>query len=91
MRRLMLSACLCVAVQAVCLAENWPHWRGPGMNGVASDRPAPVTWSATENIAWKFPLPDLSGSTPIIWSQKPCEPSTRSAGISPSRKIRCSW
>jgi outer membrane protein assembly factor BamB len=69
-RRLVLCACLLVAAQAVCLGENWPHWRGPGMNGVASDRQAPVTWSATENIAWKFPLPDLSGSTPIIWNDR---------------------
>jgi outer membrane protein assembly factor BamB len=27
----------------------------------------PLRWSATENVAWKLPLPDLSGATPIIW------------------------
>jgi outer membrane protein assembly factor BamB len=70
MRRLILSAGVCLAMQTVGLAENWPHWRGPSMNGVASDRPAPVTWSATENIAWKVALPDLSGSTPIVWNDR---------------------
>jgi len=70
MRRLLLSACLLLAARAECLGENWPHWRGPNMNGVASERPAPVTWSATDNIVWKFALPDLSGSTPIIWNDR---------------------
>ena len=30
------------------------------------NRPA-HDWSATENVAWKLPLPAFSGSTPIIW------------------------
>jgi outer membrane protein assembly factor BamB len=37
------------------------------MNGVASDREVPVTWSQTENVTWRLALPDFSGSTPIIW------------------------
>ena len=27
----------------------------------------PVTWSPTENIAWKLPMPQWSGATPVIW------------------------
>jgi hypothetical protein len=70
MRALIASACLVVSVQAVCLGENWPQWRGPSMNGVASDRKVPVSWSATENVTWKLALPDFSGSTPIIWNDR---------------------
>jgi outer membrane protein assembly factor BamB len=40
------------------------------MNGVSAERDVPVTWSATDNVAWKLPLPDLSGSTPIIWGDR---------------------
>jgi outer membrane protein assembly factor BamB len=30
----------------------------------------PSTWSPTENVAWKLPLPAFSGSTPIIWGDR---------------------
>src|ERR687897_1063185 len=47
---------------------EWPHWRGPSMDGVSTEKNLPTTWSATENVAWKLPLPAFSGSTPIIWN-----------------------
>jgi outer membrane protein assembly factor BamB len=48
-------------------AEPWPQWRGPQLNGVSAERNLPLTWSATENIAWKLAVPERSGSTPIVW------------------------
>lgn len=50
------------------LAESWPQWRGPSLDGVSKETALPVRWSATENVAWKLPLPAFSGSTPIIWN-----------------------
>jgi outer membrane protein assembly factor BamB len=47
-------------------AEDWPHWRGPSRNGVSSEKGLPLRWTATENVAWKRPLPARSGSTPIV-------------------------
>ena len=70
MRSVIVSACLVLTVQAVCLGENWPQWRGPSMNGAAGDGQVPVTWSATENVTWKLALPDFSGSTPIVWDDR---------------------
>ncbi len=49
------------------LAENWPQWRGPDLNGVSKEKNLPVRWSATENITWKLAIPSWSGATPIIW------------------------
>ena len=49
---------------------NWPHWRGPEMTGVAVAKNLPATWSTTENVTWKLALPELSGSTPIIWNDR---------------------
>ena len=37
------------------------------MDGISTEKGLPTTWSATENVAWKLPLPAFSGSTPIIW------------------------
>jgi len=28
------------------LAENWPQWRGPTLNGICTERDLPVAWSA---------------------------------------------
>lgn len=50
--------------------DNWPHWRGPSANGVSGERNLPVAWSATEHVTWKLPMPDFSGSTPIIWGNR---------------------
>ena len=38
------------------------------MDGLSTEKSLPTTWSATENVAWKLPLPAYSGSTPIIWN-----------------------
>jgi len=48
-------------------AGNWPQWRGPNLNGVSEETNLPLTWSQTENITWKLPLPGRSGSTAIVW------------------------
>ena len=52
------------------IGENWPQWRGPNQNGVSNAQNLPTTWSDTENIVWKTPLPAWSGGTPIIWGDK---------------------
>jgi hypothetical protein len=51
-------------------AENWPQWRGPQLNGISGETNLPVTWSKTENIAWRLAMPARSGSTPIIWGDR---------------------
>jgi outer membrane protein assembly factor BamB len=64
------SAVVFVAMVALSTQEglaNWPQWRGPELNGVSKEAGLPRTWSATENVAWKLPLPSRSGSTPIVW------------------------
>src|SRR5262245_41668158 len=50
-------------------AENWPTWHGPRANAVTADRNLPLTWSRTENIKWKVPLPAPGNSTPVIWNE----------------------
>ena len=55
---------------SIAQADNWPTWRGPNSDGISSETNLPVKWSATENIAWKLPMPGRSGSTPIIWGDR---------------------
>jgi outer membrane protein assembly factor BamB len=68
LRRSILATGFLVSLSTVSLlAVNWPQWRGPSLNGVSPEQNLPATWSATQNVAWKLPLPAFSGSTPIIW------------------------
>ena len=46
---------------------DWPWWRGPSRNGVASaDQKAPLHWSETENVIWKSPIPGRGHSSPTV-------------------------
>jgi outer membrane protein assembly factor BamB len=49
---------------------NWPQWRGPNGDGTCDDEGLPTTWSTTENVAWKTPLPEPGNSTPVVWGDR---------------------
>jgi len=51
----------------VAVAENWPQWRGAKLDGISHETGVPETWSKTENVAWRLPLPGAGGSTPVVW------------------------
>ena len=70
MRRAIRGICLTVLAISSVAAENWPQWRGPGLNGISNEKDLPVRWSRDENVAWKLPLPSWSGATPIIWGDR---------------------
>ena len=50
--------------------DYWPNWRGPDNTGASKTANPPVTWSETENIKWKVPVPGEGLSTPIVWENK---------------------
>jgi outer membrane protein assembly factor BamB len=56
-------------IPLAALAENWPQWRGPSLNGLSSEKDLPHRWSTTQNIAWKLAMPSRSGATPIVWEK----------------------
>lgn len=68
MRKRILPA-LIIALLSIeaALADNWPQWRGPDLNGTSAEKNLPLRWNTEENVTWKLALPGWSGSTPIIW------------------------
>src|SRR5215471_18052780 len=62
-----IFVCLCFLT---ALADNWPQWRGPFLNGISAEKNLPVKWSTEENISWKVATPSRTGSTPIIWADR---------------------
>jgi outer membrane protein assembly factor BamB len=67
--QITLGLALLAAMQ-IQADENWPQWRGPDQNGIGKAENLPVTWSDTENIVWKTPLPWWSASSPAIWGNQ---------------------
>ena len=50
--------------------QQWPRFRGPDGQGITRTHNLPTTWSETENIVWRTPLPGNGNSSPIIWNQR---------------------
>ena len=54
-------------VPALCRAgDSWPQFRGPDGQGHADATELPITWSETENIAWKTSIVGRGWSSPVI-------------------------
>jgi len=51
-------------------ASYWPRWRGPSGQGLVEGSGYPDTWSATQNVAWKTPVPGQGNSSPIVWGDR---------------------
>ena len=52
--------------------RQWPSYRGYYANGVLDNANLPDTWNVEndENILWKFKVPGLGLSSPVIWGDK---------------------
>jgi outer membrane protein assembly factor BamB len=63
--RLLLAA---GSLSAVCsaTAADWPRFLGPAGNGISVDAEIPLTWSESENLAWRTPLPGPGSSSPVV-------------------------
>jgi outer membrane protein assembly factor BamB len=51
---------------------RFANFRGPGGNGIASQKNIPTNWNGTtgENIDWKVAIPLRGFNSPIIWGDK---------------------
>ena len=66
-RYFLLIAMLAVfGLVTVGAGADWPQWRGPDGEGHAVAKNLPVTWSETQNVAWKTLLPGKGWSSPVI-------------------------
>ena len=57
-------------------AGDWPEFRGPWGNGLASipgsrkSPGLPLNWSETENVKWKTSIPHQGWSTPVVMNDQ---------------------
>jgi outer membrane protein assembly factor BamB len=72
------------------LADDWVRFRGSDGGGISSET-VPTTWSATENLRWKTPLPGPGTSSPIVVGERvfvTCFIGYSGSGGSPSKLER---
>jgi len=59
------------ALAAVNPDKDWPTWRGPAGNGLASpNQSPPVRWSETENVLWKAVIPGRGHGSPTVVGER---------------------
>jgi outer membrane protein assembly factor BamB len=71
MRRLIFCAWSVLLLSSAAPGQdNWPQFRGPTASGVSTNSGLPDTWSATDRVAWKTPIPGRGWSSPIVWGNR---------------------
>ena len=51
-------------------STDWAAFRGPSGMGISAAKGLPLSWSATDNIAWKTELPGPGASSPIVFGDR---------------------
>src|SRR5207244_1364008 len=55
-----------VAVAVPARGEDWPQFRGPTGQGLATSPNPPLTWSTKKNVAWTRLIPGKGWSSPVV-------------------------
>lgn len=63
-----LAAFSLVLTPSLLLAEDWPQWRGPRLDGTSKDTGFPV--SADGSVTWRTELPGSGHASPIVWQDR---------------------
>ncbi len=65
--KLLISLTMLPLLSAPAVAENWHQWRGPRNDGTSIAKDVATSWSKSENVAWRAPMPGQGGATPVVW------------------------
>jgi outer membrane protein assembly factor BamB len=50
--------------------DNWTHFRGSNLDGIAEASHCPVSWSPDSNIAWKTKIHGQGWSSPVVFDDQ---------------------
>jgi outer membrane protein assembly factor BamB len=54
-----------ITLAQVCLAQDWPQWRGPNRDAVVSSFTAPQAWPEKLKTVWKVPV-GIGHASPVV-------------------------
>lgn len=67
--RFVFFVCATATITAQA-ADNWASFRGGNADAKSPDSKIPTTWSQSQNLKWKCPLPGAGSSSPVVWGDK---------------------
>lgn len=70
MTKSTLAAVAFITAVLSAATNDWPRWRGPQADGVATAGHLPYQWSLTKNIRWSVPLPGWGTSSPVVYQDR---------------------
>ncbi len=86
--RMLAAGLALVTAVSLGLAGEWPNWRGPLQNGIASDKGLPSSWSVDgENLLWRAEL--IGRSTPVVVDGRVCAQGRVGEGSDMQERIAC--
>lgn len=53
-----------------CTSNNWPQFRGPEFNMIATGKNLPTEWGDDLNVRWTYEVSGDSWSSPVVWGNK---------------------
>ena len=62
----ILSLLFTFVLAPFTFADDWTRFRGSDGSARSDDRMTPTTWSGTQNLKWRTPLPGRGASSPIV-------------------------
>lgn len=62
--------------------DSWPQFRGPTGQGLSDAKNLPLTWSESQNVAWKTPLEGKGWSSPVVLGRQIWMTAARDGGHS---------
>src|SRR2546422_11223752 len=75
-----------ILVAATATAEqSWPQFRGPRGDGTSTATHVPLTWSETNNVTWKVPVPGRGRSSPVVLKERIWLTTAREQGLKRTR------
>ena len=83
----VLRALCALALTNLAGAQDWPGFRGLWHQGVSQETNVPITWSESQNIAWKVAVPGAGWSSPVISGGKLFLTTADEGGL--SRRVLC--
>lgn len=66
----LLTASMILSFTGKAFSENWPQFRGNTAQGLSTEKVLPASWSETENVLWKTPIPGAGWSSPVVWEDR---------------------
>jgi outer membrane protein assembly factor BamB len=92
MVRIALAAAV-VGLSAVTLGAQWPQWRGPSRDGVASAASVPASWPETLTLKWKaaagegYSSPIVDAGRVFVHSRKDPEETVSAFGLASGKPL----